>query len=81
MECIVELAKTTIPRFAIVASGYERRSSSWAFNTFKEIRVENDCCVVFGFEDFKNTLSRNYNDEYYRQNGIVVFANSTIHSI
>jgi hypothetical protein len=71
-EYTLELENKNIPRLVIVTSGYERRSSSWAEQTIKKMRVKDDGCIVIGFEDFKDTLSRCHNDDYYRQNGFHV---------
>ena len=65
---------TPMYRFCIVCSGYERRSTFWIRESWDKMAVSGKSeCFAVGFEDFKKTLSRPDNDEFYQSKNIQLF--------
>ena len=53
-------------RILITTSGYEERSTYWINKTIKKIKPsDKNIFITIGFNEYRNELSRKFNDEYY----------------
>lgn len=72
-DWLAESASCETTRLMIGVSGYESRSITWVQKTLPTFpRSERNIYLILGFDDYRQSLNRPRNDEFYKENGLSV---------